>query len=166
MGQGAVGRLAVLLLAAALSGCGFAVAAGAHLKGGVRRVEVGLLENRSADPGAGAAVTEALRRELQRRGASADAAGTRSAPAGLLEGEVRTSAAGARLPGGATQRLALEVRARLSSGGQTLVEPVIRREAEALIGADALEGEAWRAHAISRLADEVARALVDALEEQ
>jgi hypothetical protein len=153
-------RALLLALLVALSGCGFGLAAGAPLRGGVRRVEVGLLENRSGDPGAGAAVTAAVRRELQRRGtASGEGA------SGLLEGEVRTSSAGGGLPGGATQRLVVEVRARLVSGGRTVAEPVVRRDTEALVGADALEGEAWRARALSRLADEVARALVDALEE-
>jgi hypothetical protein len=156
-----VARLAALAAAlAALSGCGFGLAAGAPLRGGVRRVEVGLLENRSGDPAVGATVTAALRREVQRRGlAAGEGASAR------LEGEVRTSSAGGGLPGGATQRLALEARARLVSGGRTLAEPVVRRETEALVGADALEGEAWRAQALGRLADEVARALLDALEE-
>jgi len=151
---------ALIALLGPLAGCGFGLVAGAPLRGGVRRVEVGILENRSGDPGAGAAVTAALRRELKRRGLAAAGEG-----AARLEGEVRTSSGGAGLPGGATRRLSLEVRARLVSGGATVAEPVVRREAEALAGADALEGEAWRAHAITRLADEVARALLDALEE-
>jgi hypothetical protein len=154
--------LAALLAAAVLTtGCGFGLAMGQPLRGGVRRVEVGLLENRSGDPGLGATMAGALQRELARRG---QAAGAGAADA-RLEGEVRALAAASGLPGGATQRLALELKARLVSGGRTLAERTIRREAEALAGADALDGEAWRAQALARLADDAARALLDALEE-
>jgi hypothetical protein len=148
--------LALALLAA---GCGYGVAAGLTLSGGARRAEVRPLENRSSDPGLGAEVAAALRRELDRRGAGGGAG------AATIEGEVRTEGAGATLPGGATQRLALEVRARLSQGGKVLAERTVRREADHLSGADALEGEARRAQALRRLADQVARELVNAFEE-
>jgi hypothetical protein len=59
----------------------------------------------------------------------------------------------------------LEVRARLSRGDQMVVERTVRREADHLAGADALEGEARRAQALHRLAGEVARALLDGFAE-
>jgi hypothetical protein len=46
-----------------------------------------------------------------------------------------------------------------------LAERSVRREADYLAGADALEGEVRRTQALHRLAGEVARALVDAFEE-
>jgi hypothetical protein len=148
------------LLASLAAGCGYAVAAGVVLKGGARRAEVRPLTNRSSDPAAGVEVASALRRELARRGATAS-----GGPAAVIEGEVRTEGTAPTLPGGATLRVALEVRARLLVNGVGVAERTVRREADHLSGADALEGEARRAQAIQRLADQVARELVDAFED-
>ena len=154
-------RAAALLLALAAlgggAGCGYGAGAGLRLHGGVRAVSVAPFENRSTDPGVAAALTAALRRELARRGA--EGAGAR------LEGEVRTGGAAATLPGGATARVVLEARARLVVDGAVAAERTVRREADHLAGADALEGEARRGQALQRLAAEVARALVESLEE-
>jgi hypothetical protein len=148
------------LLALLASGCGYAVAAGAPLQGGARRVEVRPLSNHSSDPSLGAEVTAALRRELARRGALAS-----GGPDAVIDGEVKTESAPASLPGGATLRVALEVRARLLVDGVVVADRTVRREADHLAGADALEGEARRAQALQRLADQAARELVAAFEE-
>ena len=149
----------LLALGAALwlAGCGYAVSAGVRLKDGVTHATVRPFENRSSDPGVGAEVSAALREEPARRGAEGDGA--------IIQGEARTEGAAATLPGGATARVLLEVRAQLTRDGQVLAERVIRREAEYLSGADALEGDARRGQALHRLAGEVARALVDAFSE-
>lgn len=149
--------LAALGVALWLSGCGYAVSAGLRLQGGASRATVRPFENRSSDPSAGAEVAAALRAELARRGAEGEGA--------VIDGEARTQGAAATLPGGATARVVLEVRARLSRDGRLVAERTVRREADHLTGADALEGEARRTQALHRLAGEVARALVDAFVE-
>lgn len=149
--------LAWLAAALGLAACGYSVSAGLRLHGGVTRATVRPFENRSSDPGVGAEVAAALRGELARRGAEGEGA--------LIDGEVRTEGAAATLPGGATARVVLVVQARLSRGGQVLAERTVRREADHLAGADALEGDARRGQALQRLAAEVARALVDAFQE-
>jgi len=141
----------------ALAGCGYGVAAGLQLHGGVTRAEVRPFASRSSDPGLGAAVAAALREELARRGGEG--------PGAVIEGEVRTEGAAPTLPGGAAVRVVLEVEGRLLVQGATVATRTVRREAVHLGGADALEGEARRAQALQRLSHEVARALLDALEE-
>ncbi len=149
--------LGLAALGLALSGCGYALSAGLRLQGGAAQAEVRPFENRSSDPAAGIEVTAALRQELARRGAEG--------PGAVIEGEVRTEGAAATLPGGATARVVVVAQARLTAGGRVLAERTVRREADHLAGADALEGEARRAQALHRLAGEVARALVDAFQE-
>jgi hypothetical protein len=146
-----------LALVLGLPGCGYGVSAGLKLQGGAARATVHPFENRSSDPQVGAEVAAALRQELARRGAEGDGA--------VIDGEVRTLGVAATLAGGATSRVAIEARARLSVGGQVVAERMVRREADHLAGADPLEGEARRAQTLQRLAGEVARALVDAFEE-
>ena len=152
--------LAAITLAMALAGspgCGYGVAAGLRLHGGATRAEVRPFENRSSDPGLGAVVAAALRDELARRGGEGAGA--------VIEGTVRTEGAGPTLPGGAAVRVALEAEGRLVVRGALVATRTVRREADHLGGADALEGEARRAQALERLSREVARALIDALEE-
>ena len=148
---------AALAVALALGGCGYAVSAGLKLQGGATSATVRPFENRSSDPEVGADVAAALRQELARRGAEGEGA--------VIDGEVRTEGLAATLAGGATSRVAIEARARLTVGGRVVAERRVRREADHLAGADPLEGEARRAQALQRLAGEVARALVDAFEE-
>jgi len=153
------GAVLALSSAALLGGCGYAVGAGLRLHGGAARAEVRPFENRSSDPGLGVAVASALRDELARRGAEGAGDGA------VIEGVVRTEGASPTLPGGATVRVVLEVHGRLTLHGATVAERTVRREADHLGGADALEGEARRAQALRRLGAEAARALLDALEE-
>jgi len=154
-------RRAALALAGllALAGCGYSVSAGLKLRGGAERAEVRPFENLSTDPSVGVEVTAALRDALARRGAAGDGA------RGLIDGQVQTDTVAPSFAGGATQRVALVVRARLLVDGTQVVERVIRREADYLTGADALEGEARRAQALRRLAGEAARDVLSAFEE-
>ena len=154
----AASSLAPAVLAGALGGCGYAVSAGLKLEGGAARAAVRPFEDLSSDPGVGAEVAAALRRALARRGAE-------GGDGAILTGEVRTGAATPSLPGGAMLRVALTVTARLTVGGAVVAERTVRREADHLGGADALEGEARRAQALQRLAAEVARELVESFEE-
>jgi hypothetical protein len=151
--------LAVLgaVLALALAACGYSLSAGVRLRGGAATATVRPFENRSSDPAVGAEVAAALRQELARRGAEG--------PGAVIDGEVKTEGAAATLPGGATARVAVEARARLTVDGRVVAERTVRREADHLAGADPLEGEARRTQALHRLAGEVARALVDAFRE-
>jgi uncharacterized lipoprotein YmbA len=152
--------LALLVLSAGpTSGCGYRVAAGVRLRGGALQVEVRPFRNRSSDPAVGAQLTTALREELARRGVGPG--GGRAA----IDGEVRVEGAGATLAGGVTARVILEATARLTVDGAVVVERTIRRGADHLGGVDALEGEARRAQALQRLAEQLARELVDAFAE-
>jgi hypothetical protein len=130
------------------------------LHGGAARAEVGPLENGSTDPSVGVEVAAALRAELTRRGALG-APGARA----VIDGQVRTESAPPTFAGGALSRVVLVVQARLAVDGRVVAERTVRREADHLGGADALEGEARRAQALHRLAGEVARELVSAFEE-
>ncbi len=152
----------VALLVAGLvaaAGCGYQVSAGLKLRGGAERAAVRPFENLSTDPSVGVAVTAALREALARRGASGD--GARA----LIEGEVSTDPAAPSFGGGATQRVALMVKARLLVDGKLVLERLFRRESDFLAGADALEAEARRAQALRRLAGEAARDVLSAFEE-
>jgi hypothetical protein len=154
---------AALLLAAltALAGCGYAVTAGLKLRGGAERAEVRPFENASTDPSVGVEVTSALREALARRGVGAGGGGVRA----LIEGQVLTETMAPSFGGGATQRVGLVVRARLLVGGALVLERQVRRDADYLTGADALESETRRAQALRRLAGEAARDVLSALEE-
>ncbi len=143
----------------ALSGCGYAVSAGLKLRGGAELAEVRPFENLSTDPSVGVEVTSALREALARRGAAGD--GARA----LIDGQVTTDTVAPSFAGGATQRVGLVVRARLLVDGALVLERQVRREADYLAGADALEGEARRAQALRRLAGEAARDVLSAFEE-
>jgi hypothetical protein len=152
---------AALAVTAALAGCGYRAAAPYRVRGGVDRVHVNAFENESGDPELGATVTAALRDELARRGAWADG----DAPA-VLDGSVRASEGAPSTAGGATFRVAVELRARLIVSGKTVQELTVRREADQLGGADALEAEGRRAVVLRRLASDAARELLRAMEAQ
>jgi hypothetical protein len=83
----------------------------------------------------------------------------------VIEGQVVTDTIAPSFSGGATQRVALVVKARLLVAGSPPLERVVRREADYLTGADALEAEARRAQALRRLAGEAARDVLGAFEE-
>jgi hypothetical protein len=116
-------------------------------------------------------VTTALRGELARRGADAG----EGAPA-VLDGEVRASDPVLTSTSGATWRIGIEVRARLTAGQERPLERTIRRETDFLgvpaaaptsgssMPGDPLETEGRRALALRRLADEVARDVLRSLE--
>lgn len=150
---------AALAAAALVAACGYGFAPAYRVKGGGEKVHVRPFENRSADLDVGAALTAALRQELRRRGAEAG----EGAPA-VIEGEVRSLEGVPSSAAGATWRAGLEVKARLVVGGKPVAERTVRREADHLAGADALETEGRRAVALQRLAAEAARELVQAFE--
>lgn len=153
-------RLALLAAALSLCTCGYAFTQRYVAKGGVGRVHAAAFENRSTDPGLGAALTSALRAELARRGADADP----RAPA-RIEGDVRAGEPAPTSASVETWRIALRVRARLLRDGEPIDERELRREADYLGGSDPLETEARRALALRRLAQEVALELLRAFEE-
>jgi hypothetical protein len=137
-------------------GCGYRFTARAELPPGVDRVSVRPFDNLSSEPELGAVLAAALRRELARRGAEGEGGA-------VLAGEVLASEPAPSTPGAVTWRIRLEVRARLSSDGATLAERTVRREADYLAGVDALETEGRRSLALRRLAEEVAREMVEDL---
>jgi hypothetical protein len=154
----------VLALAAlGLGACGYGFTQRWVSRSGAERVHVRAFENRSAEPELGAALTEALRTELARRGAAAP----EGAPA-VIEGEVRATEpvpTATREAGEvATWRIGIEVRARLVEGGATVAEKAIRREVDFLGGADPRESEGRRALALRRLAAGAAREILVAFE--
>ncbi len=158
------GRGAPLLALAALGlgACGYGFSQRWVARGGAERVHVRDFENRSTEPELGAALTEALRGELARRGADAPE-GARA----VIEGEVRATEpvpTATRAAQVAAWRIGIEVRARLVDGGATVAEKVLRRDADFLGGADPRESEGRRALALRRLAAGAARELLVAFE--
>jgi hypothetical protein len=149
--------LALAAATAAAAGCGYGFSTRWAGKGGADRVEVRPLENLSAEPGLGAAVTDALRVALARRGADG-AGGAR------LEGEVRARPPAPSSPGGATWAIGVQVKARLVVNGRVAAEGTFAREADYLSGADPVETEGRRALALRRLADELAPEILAAFE--
>jgi hypothetical protein len=149
---------ALLYAALALAGCGYGFSQRYVAVGGVERIHVRAFENRSTEPELGAVVAAALREELARRGAASEAG------AALLDGEVRATDPVLTSSAGATWRLGIELRARLSAGQGPPVERTVRREADFLAGADPLETEGRRALALRRVAGDAARELLRALE--
>jgi hypothetical protein len=150
---------AALAVAAALSACGYGFSQRYVAAGGVDRIHVRAFENRSTEPELGATVTAALRDELARRGADAEAGA-----GAVLEGEVRATQPTLTSTEGTTWRIGVEVRARLVPREGAAVERTVRREIDFLAGADPLETEGRRALALRRAADEVARGLLRSLE--
>jgi hypothetical protein len=150
-------RALVLLLL--LGGCGYRAVTHYRAVGGVERIHVRAFENDSTDPELGVVVTAALREELARRGAGADA----DAPA-QLEGSVRVVAGPPSSFTGSTSVLKAEVRGKLSVEGRTVQELTVQRQDSQLAGADPLEAEGRRAVALRRLARDAAHELLRALE--
>jgi hypothetical protein len=152
------GGLALAVLA--LAGCGYHFSQRYTAAGGVSRIHVRPFVNGSTEPELGAVVTSALRSELARRGADAG----EGAGAAVLDGEVRSTEPALTSTTGATWRIAIELRARLVSGGAPPVERTVRREDDYLAGVDPLETEGRRAVALRRMAEDAARDLLRALE--
>lgn len=153
--------IAVAVLGAGTgAGCGYGLANRVRLPGGAEAAFVPPFENLSPEPQLGATLAAAVRDELARRGAAADA-GARA----VLEGDVRTGVPVPSSPNAQTYRVALEARARLKVAGALVAEHAVRRDVEYLAGADALESEARRATALRRVAADVARDLVRAFEQ-
>jgi hypothetical protein len=151
---------AVLLLVLLVAGaCGYRAVTPYRAAGGAERIHVRAFENDSTDPELGAVVTAALREELARRGASADA----GAPA-QLDGAIRVMVAGPSSFTGSTGALKVEVRGRLWADGRLVQELTVQRADNQLTGADALEAEGRRAVALRRLARDAAHELLRALE--
>lgn len=144
-------RLVPVAALLVLGACGYSFSQRWVARGGAARVHAAAFENLSTEPGLGAAITEALRAELARRGADAG----EGAPV-RIEGEVRTGDAAPATPGGGTWRISLSVEARLVRGAEVLAEREIRREATYLGAGDPLETEGRRSLALRRLAAEAA----------
>jgi hypothetical protein len=143
-----------------ISSCGYALSTRWVGKGGVEKVEVRLIENRSTEQGLGATVTDALRAALARRGASgADGPGE-----GRIEGEVRARPPTASSAEARTWHIGIVVHARLVVGAAIAAEGTFTREVDYLAGADPVESEGRRALALRRLAEELAPEILAAFE--
>jgi hypothetical protein len=158
-----VGRRDAAALALALvlgaPGCGYGFSTRYVAVGGAESLRVAAFENRSSEPELGASVSSALRGALARRGALSE-----RADGPVVEGEVAASDPAPSSPGGATWRIAVEVRARLRVAGAPVEERTVRREVDYLAGGDPLESEARRALALRRASDEVAVEVLRAFE--
>jgi hypothetical protein len=123
-------------------------------------VAVRPLENHTSDVEAGGFVASALRRELARWGADAEA----DAATARIEGTVDDVTTGAATPDGSIQRLVLACSARLVAGEKVLREARVVREESWLAGRDALESEGRRRLALRRAAEGAARELLERFE--
>lgn len=149
-----------IALLLATPACGYSFTAAGRLTGGIGSAGVRPFENRSTEPDLGAALSGALRQELASRGALA-----RGPARAVIAGEVSAGAPAPGAPGGASWRIALEVKARLVDGERAVAERTLRREADYPAGLDALETEGRRAQALRKLVAECARELVASLME-
>ena len=149
------GALALLLVPA----CGYRAVTAYRARGGVERIHVRAFENDSADPELGAILTSALRHELARRGAGAEA----DAPA-QLEGSVRVTSATPSSFFDVAAAATVEIHARLTVDGKPVHELTIQRTEAHQGGADALEAEGRKETALHKLAREAARELLAAFE--
>lgn len=143
---------AAVALALLLAGCGYRAVTPYRGRGGAERIHVRPFENDSADPELGAAVTAALRDELDRRGAW----GGEDAPA-QLEGAVRVASA-------TGSAVAIEIHARLSVEGKVVQQVTVPLTAGHQAGVDPLETEGRQATAIRKAARDAARQVLRALE--
>lgn len=156
-------RWALVLWALAASGCGYTVrSALSRLPGEARAVEVPVLENRTSEPNAEVFVTQALRDVYQR-------AGLLGPGDCRLEGALVELSSGpliaspGRLP---NYRLSGRAELRLLRG-QVVLKAVSASAAEEFpSGADVLWSETYRALALRRLAEALAREAATLLEEQ
>lgn len=155
------GPAALLAVALAGGGCGYRTVTAYRARGDVKQVHVRVFENDSTDPDLGAVLTAALRDELARRGAAADA----DAPA-QLDGTVRVTSPTPSDFYSAAASLTVEVHARLLVNGKPVHEFTIRRTEPHQGGADAMEAEGRRATALHKLARGAARDILAALEEK
>jgi hypothetical protein len=153
--------MGLLGLALAGAACGYRSVTAYRARGGAERIHVRAFENDSADPELGAILTSALRDELARRGAAADAGA-----AAQLEGSVRVTSGTPSSYRDATAVVAVEIHARLSLDGKPVHELTIQRSEAHQGGADALEAEGRKATALHKLARDAARELLAAFEAQ
>jgi hypothetical protein len=152
---------AVMALVLSGAGCGYRTVTAYRARGGAEKIHVRAFENDSTDPELGAVLTAALRDELARRDAGAEA----GAPA-QLDGAVRVTSGTPSSYFSGAAAVTVEVHARLSVDGKLVHELTIQRTEAHQGGADALEAEGRRATALHKLARGAARDVLAAMEER
>lgn len=158
-------RRALLLVWLALGGCGYRFATpGGALPGGARSVHVPVFENRSQEPSVEAFVTEAVRERYARAGLLGGAASETTLTGVVLGVTASPTVAygGAQAPT-PTYQVTATVQVTLARGGVVLGQSVVSSMEEFPSGADVLLTEANRGAALRRLAEALARELVDRL---
>jgi hypothetical protein len=138
-------------------GCGYRfTAGGAPLPEGLRTACAPVYANRTAEPHLEAMFAESMREWMARSGVPGG-----PGCEGRLEGEILSLQGAPTLltPAGtvASYRLTAVVQLRLLKGGRAVAEALVEGAEEYLPGADALATEAYRAAALRRLSDALAR---------
>ena len=141
---------------ASSSSCGYRFAApNSKLPQGITRVQVPVFNNRTAEPGADALFTEALREHLFRAGRLGDASS-----GATIEGELTGVSSGVlaaspgRLP---NYRLNASLTLVLKKNGALVARADVAGGEDFPAGADVLWAETYRAAALRRLAESLTR---------
>lgn len=142
-----------------LMGCGYRfTAGGAALPGGIRRVYLPILVNKTSEPGVETLFTQALREQLVRAGVDGD-----SSSDAQLMGELANISGAPTIftPHNqlASYRLVATLRLRLRNKGVDVVNGavVVDGQEDFLPGSNILESEANRSAALRRLSESMAR---------
>jgi hypothetical protein len=154
-------KRALLLMTMLVAGCGYRFAVpGGSLPSGVKSVRVPVFENRTAEPNVEGLVTEAVRERYARAGLLEGAAAEAT-----ITGVVLGWSGGVAYPGAPrpTYQVTGTVRVTLKKGEQVLREVIVSQMETFTSGADVLLTESNRGAAIRRLAEVLARDVVEQL---
>lgn len=157
-------RRALFLAFMVAAGCGYRFATpGGALPGGARSVHVPVFENRSQEPSVEAFVTEAVRERYARAGLLGGAASETTLTGVVLGVTASPTVVYNSTQGAPTYQVSATVQVTLAKGGVVLGQSVVSLMEEFPSGADVLLTEANRGAALRRLAEALARELVDRL---
>jgi len=160
-------RVALLVLWVLAAGCGYRFPGEIGLPGGARGVRVELFENRTAEPGLEAIVTQAFAFELSRRGRTAEAGGAGEVLLlrGVIHGvEVRSISAARRGSGGERQvTLTVDLRLLGEGGAEVWSAPALSASETYTIDAEKILEEERRRATLSLAARRLAEIMVNRL---
>jgi hypothetical protein len=151
-------RGAGLVAALLLTGCGYRfVTPNGELPAGIRSVQVPLFANRTAEPAAELAFTDAAKEQLARAGRLGGAASDATLEGILLSVSSGPMLTSSELPRQPVFRLTVSLSLTLSKGGVVVSAANVSTSEEFPSGADVLLTESNRAAALKRVAEAAIR---------